>query len=117
MAAPFTCDEQVSIERLVTTKDPVYGTQIQTWLPVHGYFWANVQDVLPSRAEATANGLTVGVTRTRLRIRDAFGVDMSMRVKLHSRGDRLMQIIAGPARLDGNEFDEYFLEGYLNGRQ
>jgi len=112
MAAPFTCDEQVSIEHLATTRDPVYGTQIQTWLPLHSYFWANVQDVLPSRAEATANGLTVGVTRTRLRIRGADGVDMAMRVKLHSRGDKFMQIIAGPARLDDGVFDEFMLESY-----
>lgn len=112
MAAPFTCEEQVSIEKLTTTKDPRYGTPVQTWLTLHDHFWANVQDVLPSRAEATANGLTVGVTRTRLRIRGADGVDMAMRVKLHSRGDKVMQIIAGPARLDGNEFDEYFLESY-----
>lgn len=112
MAAPFTCDEQVSIEHLVAIKDPVYGTKIPDWLPLHDHFWANVQDVLPSRGEATANGLTVGVTRTRLRIRGAEGVDMAMRVKLHSRGDKVMQIIAGPARLDDGVHDEFLLEGY-----
>jgi hypothetical protein len=116
MAAPFTCDDQVSIEHRVTTKDPVYGTAIEEWVPLHAYFWANVQDLLPSRAEATDNGLTVGVTRTRLRIRDAFGVDMAMRVVLHSRGARVMQIIAGPAHLDDGVHDEYMLEGYTNGQ-
>lgn len=115
MAAPFTCDEQVSIEHLSITNDPVYGTQIQTWLALHDHFWANVQDVLPSRAETTANGLTVGVTRTRLRIRDAVGADLTMRVVLHSRGDKVMQIILGPARLDDGVHDEFMLEGYSNG--
>lgn len=112
MAAPFNCDEQVSIEHRVATTDPVYGTETNEWLPLHDHFWANVQDVLPSRAEATANGLTVGVTRTRLRIRDAAGADMTMRVVLHSRGDKIMQIIAGPARLDDGVHDEFLLEDY-----
>jgi head-tail adaptor len=112
MAAPFTCDDQVSIERLIKIKEPVYGTEKNEWVPLHAYFWANVQDVLPSRAEATANGLTVGVTRSRLRIRGAFGVDMTMRVVLHSRGARVMQIIAGPARLDDGVYEEFMLEAY-----
>lgn len=112
MAAPFTCDEQVSIEHLSTTKDPVYGTQIQTWLTLHDHFWANVLDVLPSRAEATGNGLAIGTKRARLRLRDAVGTDMTMRVVLHSRGDAIMQIVAGPARLEGTDFDEFAIESY-----
>ena len=112
MAAPFTCDEQVSIERLTTTKDPRYGTQIQTWLPLHDHFWANLQDVLPSRGEAASNGLVVGVKRSRLRVRDAAGTSMTMRVVLHSRGDQVMQVVAGPARLEGTDYDEFMLESY-----
>jgi head-tail adaptor len=112
MAAPFACDEQVSIERLVTTKDPRYGTQIQTWVTLHDHFWANVQDVLPSRAEATGNGLAIGTRRARLRIRDAAGTDMTMRAVLHSRGGQVMQIVAGPARIEGTDYDEFMLEAY-----
>lgn len=112
MAAPFTCDDQVSIERLVTTKDPVYGTQVQNWLTLHDHFWANVQDVLPSRAEATGNGLSIGTRRARLRIRDAAGTVMTMRVRLHSRGGEVMQIVAGPARVEGTDYDEFMLESY-----
>lgn len=112
MAAPFTCDEQVSIERLTMTKDPVYGTQIQTWLPLHDHFWANVQDVLPSRAEAAGNGMAIGTRRARLRIRDAAGAVMTMRVRLHSRGSVAMQIVAGPARVEGTDYDEFMLESY-----
>jgi hypothetical protein len=112
MAAPFTCDDQVSIERLVKIKEPVYGTETDSWVPLHAYFWANVQDVLPSRGEATDNGLTVPVTRSRLRIRDAAGTTMAMRVVLHSRGGKVMQIIAGPAQLDDGVYDEFMLEEY-----
>lgn len=112
MAAPFTCDEQVSIEKLVATKDPRYGTPIQTWVTLHDHFWANVQDVLPSRGEATGNGLAIGTKRARLRMRDAIGTDMTMRVRLHSRGDAVMQIVAGPARLEGTDYDEFAIESY-----
>lgn len=117
MTAPFACDEQVSIERLAITKDPRYGTQIQTWAPLHDHFWANVQDVLPSRAEATGNGLAIGTRRARLRIRDAAGTDMNMRVVLHSRGSAVMQIVAGPARLEGTDYDEFMLESYSSDHQ
>lgn len=115
MTAPFACDEQVSIERLIVGQDPVYGTSTETWEVLHDHFWANVQDVLPSRGEATGNGLKISVTRTRLRIRDAVGTDMTMRVVLHGHGNRVMQIIAGPARLDDRVHDEFMLEGYSSG--
>lgn len=116
MTAAFACDEQVSIERLVITKDSRYGTQVQTWLTLHDHFWANVQDVLPSRAEATGNGLAIGTRRARLRIRDAGGTDMTMRAVLHSRGDQVMQIVAGPARLEGTDYDEFAIESYSSDR-
>lgn len=117
MAAPFSCDEQVSIERLVVGKDPVYGTPIQSWELLHDHFWANLQDDLPSRAEATGNGLAIGTTRTRLRIRDAAGTDMTMRARIHSRNDLAMQIVAGPARLEGTDYDEFMLESYSSDHQ
>ncbi|WP_332848711.1 head-tail adaptor protein [Massilia sp. S19_KUP03_FR1] len=117
MAAPFTCDDQVSIEYLTGTKHPIYGTDTgKTWVPLHSYFWANVQDVLPSRAEATGNGLAIGTRRARLRIRDAAGTVMTMRVRLHSRGDEVMQIVAGPARVEGTDYDEFAIESYSSDR-
>lgn len=112
MAAPFNCDDQVSIERLTKIKDPVYGTETNDWVTLHDHFWANVQDVLPSRGEGASNGLTVNVKRSRLRIRDAAGAAMTMRARLHSRGDLVMQIVAGPARLEGTDYDEFMLENY-----
>ncbi len=116
MAAPFNCDDQVSIERLVKIKEPVYGTETNDWIPVHDHFWANVQDVLPSRAEATGNGLAIGTRRARLRIRDAAGTVMTMRVRLHSRGGEVMQIVAGPARVEGTDYDEFAIESYSSDR-
>jgi head-tail adaptor len=116
MAAPFNCDDQVSIEHLATTKDPVYGTPVQAWVTLYDHYWANVQDVLPSRAEATGNGLAIGTRRARLRMRDVPAAVMTMRAVVHSRGNLVMQIVAGPARVEGTDYDEFAIESYSSDR-
>jgi head-tail adaptor len=115
MTVPFRKDDQVTIERRTTAKDPDYGTEIDSWEVVAERIWANVQDQLPSRGESTANGMATAVTRTRLRIGLDDRVTTAMRVTLHGKGDRVMQIIAGPAMLDDRRNVEWMLEGYSHG--
>lgn len=115
MPIPFKCDEKVTIERRTTTTDPDYGTPVDSWLVVLDRYWANVQDELPSRAESTQNGLRVGTQVTRLRMQGAGAVSGEMRAILHGRGDRVMQIIAGPALMNDRTHYEFKLEGYSNG--
>lgn len=115
MAVSFKCDEKVTIEHNIGGKDPEYGTQLEDWVPLLDHYWANVQDVLPSRAESTENGLQLAVKRTRLRMRGAEAVTMKMRAVLHSRGDQVMQIVAGPALLDDRVHVEFQLEAFANG--
>jgi head-tail adaptor len=112
MAAPFRCDEQVTVEQNIGGVDPDYGSPVESWSVVADHYWANVQDILPSRAESTENGLRIGVQRTRLRIPGAGAITAKMRVKLHNRGDRVMEIIAGPALLDDRVHYEFLLESY-----
>lgn len=117
MAAPFRLNEKVTIERKTTQRDPDYGTEIpgsEGWEPVASRIWANVQDVLPSRSEKTANGLQVGTQPARVRVRKHHQVTMAMRVTLHNRGDRVMQIVAGPALLDDRMHIEFMAEGYTS---
>lgn len=118
MTAPFRKDEQVTIERRTAARDPDYGTEIPGaggWEAVADHIWANVQDQLPSRGESIGNGLVTAVTRTRLRIEVDNSVTTAMRVTLHGKGDRVMQIIAGPALLDDRRNVEWILEGYSHG--
>jgi head-tail adaptor len=118
MTAPFRLDEQVTIEQRTTVKDPDYGTDIpgsEGWEVVADHVWANVQDQLPSRAESTSNGLTTAPTRSRLRIQNDSRINAAMRVTLHGKGDRVMQIIAGPALLDDRRHVEFMLEGFKIG--
>jgi head-tail adaptor len=115
MTAPFRLDEQVTIEKRTIVKDPDYGTEIEDWLPVASNIWANAQDQLPSRGESVANGVAMAVTRTRLRIQNDASITTAMRVTLHGKGGRVMQIIAGPALLDDRRHVEFMLEGYSHG--
>lgn len=112
MAAPFRLDEQVTIERKTTATDPDYGTPVDAWEIVADHIWANVQDVLPSRAEKVTNGLQVATQQARLRIRKQHQVTSAMRVTLHNRGDKIMQIIAGPAQMDDRMHQECMIEAY-----
>jgi hypothetical protein len=115
MTAPFRLDEQVTIEQRTVVRDPDYGTEVEGWEVVAEKIWCNAQDQLPSRGESTANGLATAVTRTRLRTQLDDRITTAMRVTLHGKRDRLMQIIAGPALLDDRRHVEFMLEGYGRG--
>jgi head-tail adaptor len=114
MAIPFKCDELVTIESPPAI-DPATGELGATWTIVAANYWANAQDVLPSRSESVEHGLRIGVLRTRLRMRVDDAITATMRVTLHNKGDRVMQIIAGPSLLDDREHMEFMLEAYSNG--
>lgn len=116
MVAPFPLNDKVTIERRVVGRDPQYGTEVEAWEVVAGNIWANVQDVLPSRAEKVENGLRYGTQAARLRIRKGRVIEPDMRVILHGRGNRPMKIVAGPAMLDDRINVEFMLEGFSNGR-
>jgi head-tail adaptor len=113
--ANFQCNAKVTIERKTTARDPDYGTEIEAWEVVASRYWANLQDALPSRAESTNNGVRTAVLRTRLRMRNNPAITADMRVTLHGRGDQVMQIIAGPARLDDGIHSEWMLEASSHG--
>ncbi|MEO7494716.1 MAG: head-tail adaptor protein [Massilia sp.] len=115
MVAPFKCDDKVSIEHDIGGRDPDYGTPVQNWVPLLSRYWANVQDVLPSRAESADGGIERAVLRARLRMQGAGAVTGQMRAVLHGRADMVMKIIAGPALLNDRVHYEFQLEAYSNG--
>lgn len=116
MTAAFRMDEQVTIERRTIARDPDFGTEIEGaggWEIVADHIWANLQDILPSRsAENLTSGLVTALARSRLRIAVDDRITTAMRVTLHGRNDRVMQIIAGPAMLDDRRHAEFMLEGF-----
>lgn len=104
-------DRQITIQRKQVTQDAHFGTEVVTWVPlavapgqsdpsVGEKFWAEIVDVLPSRAESVALGLNVARNQLRLRMRYRDDIDSSMRVLLHGDGaDQVLQIVAGPANV------------------
>lgn len=115
MTVPFRLDEQVTIEQRTVGRDPEYGTEVEEWITIADHVWCNAQDQLPSRGETVAQGVATAVTRTRLRIQIDDRITTTMRVVLHDKRDRVMQIIAGPALLDDRRHVEFMLEGYSHG--
>lgn len=114
-------DREISIERKESTLDPVYGTELVSWVPlipigsppVAGRLWAQIQDVLPSRSEVVQQGLTIARNQSRVRIRFRADIDPSMRVTVHGDGgDVVMQIVGGPAEIGRREWTEFILEKY-----
>lgn len=115
MAALVRLNERASIQQRVPSRDPDYGTESDTWVTVAERIWCEAQDVLPSRAEKVENGRKVATSSTRFRIRRQIQIAPEMRVILHGKGDRVMQVIAGPAHLDDKTHVECMLEGYGDG--
>lgn len=109
-------DDRITIEQKVKVRDPEYGTEVDNWEVVARQIWANAQDVLPSRSEKTSNNLATATQSTRLRILKVHTASADMRVTLHGRfGDRVMQIVSGPALMDDRMHNEFMLEGYSHG--
>lgn len=96
-------DRRVTIMERAETQDSTYGTASVSWLPM-ATVWAQVQDILPSRAESTANGIEIANRPARVRMRYRDDVTTAHRL---SYDGRTLRIIAGPAELgrrDGVEF-------------
>jgi len=112
MASAGKLDRQISIERKQVTQDPIFGTEIVSWVPLVAQagsptiaerFWAEVQDVMPSRAEVVQQGLTIARNQTRIRLRWRDDIDSSMRVTVHGDTDTVYSIVGGPAEIDGRK--------------
>lgn len=102
-------DRRITFQHRIGTTHPVYGTKVYTWenLPTKPTVWAEVQDVLPSRAERVAEGVNLARRPARIRTRYRDDITGEMRVKV---GDRVLQIVAGPAVLGRREGLEMICE-------
>jgi head-tail adaptor len=68
-----------------------------------------VTDALPSRGEKLAEGINLAARPARVRMRFREDVTPDMRFVM---GDRIMQIVAGPAELGRREGLEFMVEEY-----
>lgn len=103
-------NKRCRIEYKSVKNDPKYGTEQVTW-QLLAVVWCNVQDVLPSRAEAIKNGLAVGNKQARLRMRFRKDVDSSMRALIDGV---VYQFISDFAELGQREYLEAMIEKYTS---
>jgi head-tail adaptor len=104
--------QQITIQRKQVVQDTVYGNEVITWVPLVAQagsptiaqrFWAEIQDVMPSRSESVKQGLNIASNQSRLRMRYRNDVDSTMRVIVHYETDVTYQIVGGPARVGGRK--------------
>lgn len=108
-AAAF--DRYVRIESPVRTLDPEYGTETLSWIPVSDA-WAEVQDVLPSKAESIASGIDVSRRPARVRMRYRTDVTNMMRIIDLSRDNRILEIMTHPAEMGRREGIEFMVQEF-----
>jgi head-tail adaptor len=101
-------DTQVTILQRAASQEAVYGTQRVAWVPLLPALWAQVRDVLPSRAERAAEGVTIARRPCRVRLRwraDLASLALAgMRLRIGTGpAQRELAIIAGPAELGRRE--------------
>lgn len=100
-------NRRIRIERPVSD-DSFTGAGSGSWALI-APVWAEVKDVLPSRAERLADGVNVATRPARVRIRWRDDVTPAMRFVM---GERVMQIVAGPAEIGRREELEFMVEDY-----
>ena len=97
---------RIRIERKTITRDPQYGTEEVSWTQF-ACVWAEVKDILPSRAERMAEQIQIVRRPARIRIRYLAGITPDMRVII---AGRIHQIVAGPSMLGRREAIELMVE-------
>lgn len=97
---------RIRIERKLVTRDPQYGTEVVSWVEF-ACVWAEVRNILPSRAERMAEQIQIARRPARIRIRYLAGITPDMRLIIDNR---IHQIIAGPSMLGRREAIELMVE-------
>lgn len=97
-------DRLVIIQKFTKTTDPDDGTPVQNWV-THATVYAEVMDLLPSRAENIDDSISIASRPCRVRMLFRDDVNSKMRFKLPSRSpgeaDRYLRIVSGPAEING----------------
>ncbi len=99
-------DTYITIEQRSETQEGVYGTDIVSWTTLASV-WAQINDVLPSRAESVDNGVSMARRPARIRIRYRSDVTSDMRIDIDGRK---LRIVGGPAELGRRQWLELVAE-------
>lgn len=107
--------DRIRIEHLAPPagdpSDPDYGAGLDNW-QTFAEAWAEIQDVLPSRAEETSGGLRLAADAARVRMRYRAGITADMRIVEKAGRQRVLGIISGPAAVAGMRELEFMVERF-----
>lgn len=103
--------QRIRFERLDDATNPDFGDSTQQWVPV-ATVWAQVQDVLPSRAETVQQNVEITSRPARIRIRWRPDLTSAMRIVVLGQYPRTMQIVSGPAELGRRQWLEFMTEEF-----
>lgn len=110
-AAAAEYDREIQLLERANVRDATFNTDSPVWLP-RGTVFAQVRDVLPSRADSLAEGVDLAKRPCRVRIRwdDAlFDLFATGKLRLKIRGHEL-RVVSGPAELGRREAIELTAE-------
>jgi head-tail adaptor len=106
-------DRLIRFERPAAGDDGFMSAGQRGWERV-ATVWAQVVDVLPSRGERAAEGVTIASRPARIRIRFRPDITADMRIIF---GSRTMQIVAGPVELGRRSGLELMAQDYSTAGQ
>ncbi|MBE2990889.1 head-tail adaptor protein [Sphingomonas sp. CFBP 13603] len=107
---PGELEHFVRLERRIESTD--FGSAgSETWQLIDE-IWIGIRDSLPSRGERTEGGFTTSTRPARVRMYWRDDVETGMRLV---EGNRIMQIVSGPAELGRRGGIELMVEDYNPG--
>jgi SPP1 family predicted phage head-tail adaptor len=106
-------DRRITFQRRAAGAGDFMSAGKSAWETV-ATVWAQVADVLPSRGERAAEGVTIANRPARIRMRFRPDITADMRIIY---GNRTMQIVAGPAELGRRVGLELMAEDYSTAGQ
>jgi SPP1 family predicted phage head-tail adaptor len=104
-------DSYIRFEQKQVAIDPNYGSEVITWAE-YRTAWARLDDVTTRQQESTESNLRLLKRPCRVTVRYDEGIDVTMRIVILDRGDRVMQIVSKPAEIGRREGLEFMAEDY-----
>ncbi|MBY8826117.1 phage head closure protein [Sphingomonas colocasiae] len=103
-------DRQIQFQRKAVIRDPRLGAiTAGGWVPHGGKRWANVQEVLPSKAEQLEDAINMELRPVRIRMR--YRTDITGDMRILYRG-RTLEIVSGPVELGRRQGIELMAQEY-----
>lgn len=107
-------DRRITFQARGAATDARLGTRKAGGWGDHVTVWAEVQDVLPSRAERLDESINIARRPARIRIRYRRDITSDMRIVY---GERILQIVAGPVEIGRRDGLELMAEEFSSGRE